>query len=180
MVKRPKLSDVSFLGHLFSPKRQPLPTGLRKTVLKGTKGQRKGRVAAFNRMSPFNQELLKRSGTRDSYLRGETSLADAKRTLRPTAERQGLAKPLRNTLATPSRRERLERFIADHIKRTARNAGRPVNPRTVDAEIVWLGDSADENMLGWDYGRLKYAGRQGSEYEVLDDRGRRHNPFWYH
>src|ERR1700750_76770 len=98
MAKRPGLSEDSFLAHLFSPAKTPLPSGIRKTKLKGTKGQSKGRVAAFNRMTPFKQEMLKRAGLRDQYLRGNASLADAKKALRPKAESKGLAKILRPRL----------------------------------------------------------------------------------
>jgi hypothetical protein len=183
MAKRPGLSEDTFLAHLFSPSKQPLPSGLRKTTLKGTKGQTKSRLNAFNRMAPFKQEVLKRSGTRDSYLRGQTTLADAKRALRPQAIAKKLAKPTKQRIKpTPvsDRRRKLDEYIAAHLKRTVRNAGRPVNDRTVDAEIVWLGDDADTDMLLWGYGQIKYAGRKGSEYEKHDDDGHTHNPFWYH
>ena len=184
MAKRPRLSEDSFLAHLFSPKKQPLPTGLRKATLKGTKGQRSTRLKAFNQMNPFNQEVLKRSGTRDSYLRGDSTLADAKRALRPQAIAKKLAKPVRNRVKPApilsDRRKRLEQYIAEHLKKELRFARVPVNDRTVDAEIVWLGDNADEDMLGWSYGKIKYAGRRNSEYEVADNYGRTHNPFWYH
>jgi hypothetical protein len=71
-------------------------------------------------------------------------------------------------------------MIAEHLKRTVRSAGRSVNNRKVDAEIVWLGDNASEDMLRWDYGKFKYAGRKGSEYEQRDEFGKIHNPLWYH
>lgn len=176
MATRPKLSDESFLGHLFSPSKTPLPSGIRKTKLKGLTGQRKTRVAAFNRMTPFKQELLKRSGTRDSYLRGETTLADAKRTLRPKAIAKGLARPLRTakTIITD-----LDKRIARYLITKLSDDGIQVNVQTIAEENEYLGANADEGMLRWDTGRLKYAGRSGSEYEVYDN-GRKHNPFWYH
>lgn len=182
MAKRPKLSDESFLAHLFSPSKQPLPSGLRKTTLKGSKGQRRSRLLSYNRMDPFKQEVLKRSGTRDSYLRGESTLADAKRALRPQAIAKAIAKPVKpRGKVTPvtDRRKRLDAYIAEHIKKTVRHTGR-LDERTVDAEIVWLGDDADNSMADWSYGQIKYAGRKGSEYDRFDDTGRRHNPFWYH
>jgi len=182
MAKRPKLSEDSFLGHLFSPAKNPLPTGVRKTTLKGAKGQRKGRVAAFNRMTPFKQELLKRSGTRDSYLRGETTLADAKARLRPQAIAKNLAKALRpKTVASP-RELPLDKRIAAFLIRKLHDGGtsKPVNPQTVYDQNPYFGDNADESILSWGSGRIKHAGRKGSEYEVVDDQGVTHNPFWYH
>ena len=86
----------SFLAYLFNPKKSPKPKGLRARPLKGLKGGRKaGRLAAYNRMSAINQELLKQSGLRDEYLRGEFSLKEARTKLRDHAVNLGLAKPTR-------------------------------------------------------------------------------------
>src|SRR3954463_15769083 len=94
MAKKPSFTDTNFLAHIFGPKRHAQPSGIRKTRLTGVKGGRsKLRLAAFNRMSPVNQEMLKRAGLRDDYLKGNASLAEAKRALRPQAVRLGVAKP---------------------------------------------------------------------------------------
>lgn len=181
MVKRPKLSDTSFLGYLFSPKKNPLPTGIRKRTLKGAKGQKKGRIAAFNRMTPAKQELLKRSGTQDSYLRGESTLADAKNALRPQAISQGLARPLRSkkpVVAQPM--TALDIRVLQYTTGKLREHGKQVNMKTVNAQLPFFGDMADEEMLRWDIGEIKHAGRKGSEYETVDAGGVHHNPFWYH
>lgn len=176
MASRPKLSDESFLGHLFGPKKNPLPSGLRKTTLKGAKGHTKGRVAAFNRMTPFKQELLKRSGTRDSYLRGQSTLAEAKAALRPAAIAKKIARPLKaSTRIITDLDKRIGRYLITKLS----GEGKQVNVRTVAEENEYLSVNADEGMLHWDTGRLKHAGRQGSEYEVWDN-GVKHNPFWYH
>lgn len=181
MVKRPKLSDTSFLGYLFSPKKNPLPTGIRKTTLKGKAGQKKGRIAAFNRMAPAKQELLKRSGTRDSYLRGETTLRDAKEALRPQAVSHGIAKPLRQRAKTPAAgMTALDIRVLQYTTGKLREHGKQVNMRTVNAQLPFFGDMADEEMLRWDIGEIKHAGRKGSEYETVDAGGVTHNPFWYH
>lgn len=182
MAKRPPLTDKSFLASLFSPKKNPLPAGIRKTTLKGLKGGRKAsRLAAFNRMSPKSQETLKQAGLRDAYLTGNATLTDAKKTLRPRAIAFGVARPTKAAAAKGKTiRTGLDKMIAEHLKRTVRAAGRPVNTSTVDAEIVWLGDNADEGMLKWGYGQIKHAGRKGSEYEQRDEFGKIHNPLWYH
>lgn len=181
MAKYPSLSDRSFLGHLFSPKRNPKPTGLRKTSLTGLKGGRnKGRLTSFNRMSAVNQETLKRAGMRDQYLRGETTLADAKRALRPQAIQLGVAKPVRRRgpiqaiIRTP-----LDARVAAHLKYTIRAEGKPVNPFTVDRHVQYIPDDVLPDVETWDYGQIKYAARAGSEYETVID-GHQTNPFWYH
>lgn len=179
MAKRPQLSELSFLGHLFSPKKHAVPTGIRKTTLKGKAGQKRGRIAAFNRMAPFKQELLKRSGTRDSYLRGETTLADAKSALRPKGLAAGIARPLRQPKTPPAGMTPLDVRVLSYTTTKLREHGRQVNLRTVNAQLPFFGDNADEEMLRWDIGGIKHAGRQGSEYEVVVD-GVTHNPFWYH
>lgn len=182
MAKRPSLSEESFLGHLFSPAKKPLPTGLRKTKLKGAKGQHKGRVAAYNRMTPFKQELLKRSGTRDAYLRGESTLAEAKNALRPSAIAKKLARPLRSKpskTAAPELTD-LDKRIAQYIITTMAGRENPINPQTVYDQNPYLGDNAEQEMLHWNAGEIKHAGRSHSEYEVVDNDGVIHNPFWYH
>jgi hypothetical protein len=136
-------------------------------------------------MSAVNQEALKRAGTRDAYLRGDITLAESKRTLRPQAIALNVAKPIRprgSRLPAGGMRTSLKRMIAQHIKNVVRDEGRPLNPATVDREIVWLDDESPD-MERWNYGQVKYAGRKGSEYERTDYESGRvviHNPFWYH
>lgn len=92
----PKLSPASLLAHIFAPKRNPKPSGIKAVKLKGLQGGRKaGRLAAFNRMSPVKQAMLKQSGQREEYLRGNKTLADIKATVRATAVDLGVARPLR-------------------------------------------------------------------------------------
>lgn len=180
MPRRPPLSESNFLAHVFSPRKQPLPTGLRKSILVGTKGRNKRRLSAFNRMSAFQQEVLKRSGQRDSYLRGDSTLADAKRLLRPKAIGLGVAKPVKSRhrgvpahlIKTP-----LDALVARHVRAEVIAAGRPFNITTSVTEMQYL--DAEDDMLTWTYGEIKHAGRRGSEYEVVVS-GTAHNPFWYH
>lgn len=95
-----KFTELDFLSAVFRPSKSGPLTGLRRRKRSG-KTWNKTRLNAFNKMPAKNQEILRRSGTEESYLRGETSLAEAKRTLRVTAVNQGIVKPLR-TRATPS------------------------------------------------------------------------------
>jgi hypothetical protein len=182
MAKRPSLSDQSFLGYVFSPKKNPLPSGIRKSRLVGTQGGRtKGRLAAYNRMSPANQELLKRAGTRDAYLKGEGTLADARRTLREKAVQLGIAKPLRPRPPKTGNfiiRTDLDKRVAGYLKQTLIDAGASINPRTIDANVPFIPDQVLPDVLGWDYGQIKYAARQGSEYVTVID-GKTRNLFWY-
>lgn len=182
MAKKPSLNDQSFLAHLFGPKRNPQPSGLRKTHLSGTRGGRsKGRLAAFNRMSPVNQELLKRSGLREDYLRGNVSLGIARQSVRPQAVSLGVAKPPRPSTSPLSYviKTPLDARVAAHLKGTVRAEGRPVNDQHVDENISLAPEDVLSPALGWSYGEFKHAGRAGSEYESLVD-GKTRNPFWYH
>lgn len=180
MPKRPVNTDASFLAHIFSPKKQPLPTGLRKgKPLKTTAGRKPARVNAFNRMPTVNQEILKRSGLRDAYLKGETTLAEAKRSLRPQAISLGAAKPVRSRAPKQVRPVTpLDILIRTRFLNKVRDAGRPVNTKTVATQFQFV--QPEQGMLTWEYPEFKYAGRDGSEYEVVDSDGHRHNPFWYH
>lgn len=183
MANRPALTESSFLGFLFRPSKNKQPTGLRKTSLTGRAGRNPRRLRAYNRMSAVQQETLKRAGQRDAYLKGESTLADAKRSLRQTAVQLGVAKPARPRArapiakASPSRRDRLEAMIQRHLRTAIVDAGKQWNQQTSDAEIVYL--DPENDMLDWDYGQVSYAGRRGSEYETFVD-GKLHNPFWYH
>jgi len=183
-MPRPGYSTSSFLSHLFNPKRSPQPTGIRKVTLTGIRGgRRKGRLAAFNRMSPISQQILKESGQRDAYLRGEATLGEARKQLRNRAVSMGLARPPRVPPVTvaPSRRDAINRQVARHLKSTYAGAGKTFNGRTIDANVDNIPDYVIGQVDAWDYEQLKQASRQGSpfEYDRIED-GVRYNPFWYH
>lgn len=100
-MARPKLTEESFLSHLFKPSKNPLPSGIRKSTLKGLKSHKKTRVNSWNKMPAKNQEILRRAGMKDSFLKGESTLVEARRRLRITAVEKGIAKPVR--LRRPSK-----------------------------------------------------------------------------
>lgn len=184
-MQRPILSDTSFLAHVFGPKRNPKPTGIRKSKpLKGVKGQNKGRIAAFNRMSPVSQELLKRSGLKESYLRGQTTLSDAKRTVRPQAISLGLAKPVPGQPTVirvprpPTRREQIDFQVARHIKVTLARSDKRFSPQGIDTRVPRIPDYIVEHVKTWDYDQLSAAAGTGSPFEIIEE-GTRFNPFWY-
>lgn len=91
---RPALTDQSFYAFLFRPSKNPKPVGLRHRILKGTTGQRKARINAYNKMPAEKQAVIDRAGHRDSYLKGASTFTEAKRTLREKAVRLGVVKPV--------------------------------------------------------------------------------------
>lgn len=181
-VKRPGFTEDSFLSHLFSPKKNPLPTGIRKQKLAFSKGRTRARVAAFNRMSNANQQMLKMAGLRDKYLTGDASLKDARGKLRETAVAKRIAKPLRRKAGpvTGPVRTKLDDMIAAHVIKTVRDAGKVVDARRVDHYSPYMSDDdkLDMGNRPWDYAKIKaYAGDKRNEI-VIDDRVV--NPLWYH
>lgn len=94
MAKRPKLSRESLLNYVFHPRTAPKPLGLRKSLVTSTKWK-SGRKAAWNKMDPAKQRAIIAAGQQTSYLTGKTTLADAKRALRPEAIERKLAFPTR-------------------------------------------------------------------------------------
>jgi hypothetical protein len=94
-TKRPTLSDRSFLAAIFRPSKNPVPAGLRKRHIVKTPGRRAARVRSFNKFTPAQQAIIDRTGNRESYLRGETTLAEARRQLREKAVAQEIVKPIR-------------------------------------------------------------------------------------
>lgn len=178
MAKRPKLSEDSFLKHLFAPSKNPLPSGIRKRKLVGTKGRTKRRLAAYNRMSGANQELLQRAGLRDEYLAGNATLSDARRTLRTTAVEKGIAHPLRQPVTGgPSRS--LDDLVAGYVYRSMTGDLRPtVNYDHIRSNITHLPPNVKPNVLKWSPGKIK-AYASNDENKVWN--GNTHiNPLWYH
>lgn len=190
LMKRPALSEDSFLKHLFSPKKNPLPTGLRKRPLAFSKGRSKARVASYNRMSAANQEVLKRSGLRDAYLKGEATLPSAKRALRDTAVALGFAKPLRQRATTTRihqpRQETLDGLVAQHVARTLAQAGKLVSHKFY-YRVPFLPSATKVEVLKWDASKIRaYGGHSEPEYlardtddELVYIDGAPFNPLWY-
>lgn len=176
MAKRPTLTTESFLAHLFSPKKNPLPTGLRARPLKVAKGRKVARVNAYNKLPAFKQEALKRSGLREKYLKGEATYTDARKILRDVAVSKNVVKPLR----TPKpRRMSLSRarqgFIAQHLMSQFRSAGTQYNPATVYAGSSFIEDSDAETIP---YSVIKERAKD-PDYMITRN-GQTFNPYWYH
>lgn len=179
VAKRPSLSEESFLAHLFSPKKNALPTGLRARSITGTKGRKQARVNAYNKMSPLKQEVLKRSGQRDAFLRGEITWTDAKKALRTAAVQKGIVKPVRVRAPKPkpmSRRQALDASMAQALMATLRRAGKDYDPATVIAGSMFI---QEDDVLTIDYNTIKTRARD-STYMMVDESGTQFNPYWYH
>lgn len=182
MASRPGLTEESFLRHLFSPKKNPLPTGIRKRPIAFTPGRTKARVAAYNRMSGASQETLRRAGLRDDYLKGNATLADAKKALRRVAVDLGIAKP---TAGQPRRvtshLNTLAGDVAVHVSRTLARGGTLVAKKFF-SRVKHMPESMMRDVLTWDAARIKaYASHQQDEpdYMVIID-GKPFNPLWYY
>jgi hypothetical protein len=181
MAKRPTLTEDTFLKHLFSPKRNALPTGIRKSALKPARGRTNARVASHNRMSGASQEILRRSGLRDAYLKGQASLADAKRALRQVAVEKGLARPLRTRAGKPTHKwtpTSLDATIAVHVVKALRDSGRPVNIDRVHDHVKYLDDDIKVQVVRWPVARIRaYASDSDNIIEIPGEKP--FNPLWY-
>lgn len=186
MAKRPALSEDSFLKHLFSPKKNLLPTGIRKRPITTTAGRIKGRVAAYNRMSATSQEILRRSGLRDAYLKGTVTLPNARKVLRDTAVSKGIAKPLRGR-TTPVKGPSLDGMVAMHVATTLAKYGKLVDQKFYH-RVPFIPPELKPEVLKWDASQIRaYGGNTGPEYfardtdgELVYIDGHEFNPLWYH
>lgn len=178
MAKRPALSDESFLAHLFSPKKNALPTGLRARPVVVSKGRNKARVNAYNKMPAVKQEVLKRAGLRDAFLKGETTYTEAKKALRPKAVEKGVARPVRAKIAAkPKRIDRSrarEGFIAQAWTYQLRKAEKEYNPATVYAGSQFVEEADAETLT---YAQIKE--RASDPNYVVTINGNTFNPYWY-
>jgi hypothetical protein len=130
-------------------------------------------------MSAANQEALKRSGLRESYLRGEASIKQARTNLRETAVGKGIAKPLRGGKAVKGHTSNpLDIMVASHVVSELRKAERPVDVDRVYAGVPLMPDDEKQTAHRWDYARIKaYAGDKSKEI-IIEGKG--FNPLWYH
>jgi hypothetical protein len=178
MAKRPALTEDSFLKHLFSPKKNALPTGIRKRPIVSSKGRSKSRVAAYNRMSAQSQELLRRSGQRDAYLRGDASLKDARAILRETAVGKGIAKPVRRAgKPAPIVGTTLDGIIANHVIRELKDAGYTPHRANIYDRSQHLPDDIKPDVVKWKVGQIRAYAGDGTNVVIVD--GESFNPLWY-
>lgn len=181
MPKRPGLTTDTFLKHLFAPRKNPAPTGMRKSNLVWSKSRSRARVNAYNRMSAVNREVLKQSGMRESYLRGEVALKDAKSALRQTAVAKGYAKPLRSKTpgkAPAASRTGLDALVTGRVIAELRKAGKQVDPGKVQSRVPHMPTADKQQAVNWTANRIvAYA---GDDTHMVWIDGKRVNPLWYH
>jgi hypothetical protein len=195
-VKRPRLSTDSFLKHVFSPSKNPLPTGLRKTTLSGLKGGRKKtRLASFNRMPAKNQAILDRAGMREAYLRGDATLGDAKGILRQEAIGKGLAKPVRqrrkNTPLYDTSGKGAGWQVFHHLNNL--NTSEKKDPRTIAAFVNLMDERQRRRAMSFTSftdvlaaatqkrnGTIDIMGKFHDPEDVAYIDGEAYNVFWYH
>ncbi len=178
MAKRPALTENSFLAHLFSPKKNPLPTGLRARPVVQSKGRKVARVNAYNKLPALKQEVLKRSGKRDAFLRGEVTYTDAKKALRGTAVERGVVKPVRTRAPKPqplSKGRARSGEVAQFLMYQLRRADKDYDPATVVAGSMFIDDP---DVTSLDYQGIK--DRASDPDYMITVNGSSFNPYWYH
>lgn len=175
MAKRPTLTTQSFLAHIFSPKKNPLPTGLRARPIALTKGRKAARVNSYNKLPAVKQEVIKRSGLREKFLRGEVSFTDARKTLREQAVKASIVKPLRTPKPKKMSLSRARQgYIAQYLLNTLRSAGKTPRVPTVYAGSQFIEEDDVETLT---YSQI--AERARDERYVVTLNGERFNPYWY-
>jgi hypothetical protein len=177
-MRRPALSDATFLAHIFSPKKNPKPTGLRHRILKGLKGQRKARVNAYNKMPAEKQAVIDRTGNRERFLRGEVTFTDSKRTLRESGVRQGILKPLRPRMPKISPAQAVyDQAVVEHLKDEGLDTAEHWNEKNVRKRLAVTNRVTKREILAADRATLRRrAAQRASDYEDEYD----FNPYWYH
>jgi hypothetical protein len=178
-MRRPALSDATFFAHLFSPRKNPKPTGLRHRILKGTKGQRVARINAYNKMPAEKQAVIDRAGNRESFLRGEVTFTDSKRKLRETAVQLGIVKPVRQRMPPISKGQQVyDQAVVEHLKDEGLDSAEHWNERNVRKRLAVTKRITKRDILASDRATLRrQAARRPSDFE---DDGYDFNPYWYH
>lgn len=190
-----KLSENAFLRFIFHPKKEKRPTGVRKRQITGRgKGRKASRIRSYNKLDPFKQRTIDAVG-RERYLRGEVSLGEAKRELRPEAIRRGLAKPVRQRKITPpSEPEPVPiddvgpaiRQIAEVVQerdplRDNGEAKSPVSyPRIVSNVETHMTSVERAEAARITYLRLKEHATTTRNLRIDTITGEIYNPWWYH
>jgi hypothetical protein len=177
-MRRPALTDASFLAHIFSPKKNPQPTGLRHRILKGSKGQRKARINAYNKMPASKQAVIDRSGNRDKFLRGEVTYTDSKKALRESGVRQGILKPLRIRRPKISPGQQIyDDAVVEHFKDVGLDQAERWDERHVRNRLATTQKTLKRQMLSSDRATIRRNAKRRSD-EFADEYD--YNPWWYH
>lgn len=176
-MRRPALSDATFLAHTFSPKKNPKPTGLRHRILKGSRGQRQARINAYNKMPAEKQAVIDRSGNRERYLRGEVTFSDSKKALRSLGVRLGIVKPLRPRMPKISLGQKLyDDAVIEHLKDEGLDQAERWDEKNTRVRLARTSRPDKRVILAADRATIRrQARRREDEFDDYD-----FNPWWYH
>jgi len=188
----------NFLAHIFHPSKNPRPTGLRRHHItwRGIgKSRKTSRIRAFNRMTPVQQRVIE-AVDREAYLRGQLTLAEAKRRLRPYAIQRGIAKPLKSRAITgPDERtvtrRRYEQLAIQNILTVAEYRDpfkangyekNPISRQTVEHNVKHVMRNAQVKKAATvSYDELLHEATKDSINRAIDfTTGEIINPWWYH
>lgn len=183
------VSESSFLSFLFHPRTTPRPKGLRKRRVTGRgKGRKASRIRAFNKLDPVKQRAIDAAG-REKYLRGEMTLVEARRSIRPRAVEIGVAKPVPGdkktaidnfwTQAKASQKDAPYREAG----RTAGELKSPVSFTTIVYNVREMMTPGErERATRMTYTQLRAMAIKRGRPRVERDTGEivEYNPFWYH
>ena len=167
MARKPTLSNQSFLQSVFQPSKYQTPSGLRKRSASNIKGRNARRVRAFNSLTPAKQAILDKANKREAYLRGETTLAQAKNSLRAEAVRNGWAK-------APTRTTSIEHHISDLVQRAT---GRSLDPDKLHQRISAMTPEQRKEASTITFAELQQRASDNDNLTDTDDGDV--NPFWY-
>ena len=165
------------LNNIFHPTKSKRPKGLRKTQVSGS-NWKASRRRSFNSMDAVKQNTIRAAGQFESYLKGDTTLADARNRLRTDAIQQGIARPTKGSTIGDVV-EKLFSFASERPERY--NMGgddyhAEVSKKTIRGYVGKM----DKETLAAAKGIGSYEELAGlaSDDNLIDEDG--NNPFWYH
>ena len=192
-MARPRLSEESFLRFVFGSDAKP--TGLRHKTVKGPTGRKASRVTAYNRMSAEKQAIIDQTGSRDQYLRGEITQAQARRKLRERAEDLGITKPtLRYAQVDDAgqvtfKASRLDAAVINHMRREGITFGKsPTKYHRTAAKAVdnmlhrlrQIPAHVKTEVIRSDRATIRRRAHDPSFNIEVEDEPDTVNPYWYH
>lgn len=167
MARKPALTNESFLQSIFQPSKYQTPKGLKKRSASNTKGRNARRVRAFNNLTPAKQAILDKANQREAYLRGETTLADAKDTLRVEAIRHHFIQP-------PTRTTSIEHHISSIVQRAT---GRSIDPDKLHNRVNAMTPAQRREVSEMSFAELQQ--RASDSDNITESEDGDTNPFWY-
>lgn len=167
MARKPALSNKSFLQSIFQPSKHQTPKGLRKRSATKTSGRNARRVRAFNNLTPAKQAILDKANQREAYLRGDTTLTEAKNSLRAEAIRNGWTAPVTRTTS-------IEHHISSLVQRAT---GRNIDPDKLHQRVNAMTPEQRREASSLTFAELQQRASDNDNLIETDDGDT--NPFWY-